>query len=43
MEPGIYITDDIGVRSEINVYWGADGPEITPVEYQHEIFVLLED
>lgn len=43
VEPGIYVTDDIGVRSEINVYWGGDGPEITPSEYQREIFVLLED
>lgn len=43
VEPGIYIPDDIGVRSEINVYWGPDGPEITPVEYQQEIFLLLSE
>jgi len=43
VEPGIYITDDIGVRSELNVYWGADGPEVTPGEIQTEIFTLLDD
>jgi Xaa-Pro aminopeptidase len=43
IEPGIYITDDIGVRSEINVHWGPDGPEVTPGEVQTEVFVLLED
>lgn len=43
VEPGIYIADEIGVRSEVNVYWGADGPEITPSERQREIFTLLEE
>ena len=43
VEPGIYVTDDIGVRSEVNVYWGAEGPEITPDGYQTEIFTLLDD
>jgi len=43
VEPGIYITDDIGVRSEVNVYWGPEGPEITPEGYQTEIFTLLDD
>jgi Xaa-Pro aminopeptidase len=43
IEPGIYIADDIGIRSEINVHWGAEGPEVTPEEYQREIFVLLDD
>ncbi len=43
VEPGIYIADDIGVRSEVNVYWGEGGPEITPSEAQTEIFVLLGD
>ena len=41
VEPGIYIADDIGVRSEINVHWGPEGPEVTPTEIQREIFVLL--
>ena len=43
VEPGIYIADDIGVRSEINVYWGPEGPEVTPAEIQTEIFTLLDD
>lgn len=43
VEPGIYITDDIGVRSEVNVHWGADGPEVTPPDYQREIFVMFGD
>ena len=43
VEPGIYILDDIGIRSELNVHWGAAGPEVTPSEIQSEIFVLLDD
>tara|TARA_Y100000739_G_scaffold221513_1_gene222069 strand:- start:549 stop:1007 length:459 start_codon:yes stop_codon:yes gene_type:complete len=43
VEPGIYIENEIGVRSEVNVYWGAEGPEITPEVYQTEIFTLLDD
>jgi Xaa-Pro aminopeptidase len=43
VEPGIYILDDIGVRSEINVYWGPDGPEATPGQSQDELLVMLED
>jgi Xaa-Pro aminopeptidase len=43
VEPGIYIPGDVGVRSEINVYWGAAGPEVTPRERQDEILVLLGD
>lgn len=41
IEPGIYIEDDIGVRSEINVHWGPDGPEITPTEIQRELMVMF--
>jgi Xaa-Pro dipeptidase len=43
VEPGIYIPEEIGVRSEINVHWGVDGPEVTPSEPQTEIFLLLDD
>ncbi len=43
VEPGIYVPDEIGVRAEINVHWGADGPEVTPTEIQKEIFLLLRD
>ena len=41
VEPGIYIPGDVGVRSEINVHWGAGGPEVTPRERQDEILLLL--
>jgi Xaa-Pro aminopeptidase len=41
IEPGIYLEDDIGIRSEINVNWGVNGPEVTPGEPQMEIFTLL--
>ena len=37
VEPGVYIPDRIGVRSEINVFWGSEGPEVTPNEPQREI------
>lgn len=43
VEPGIYMSDDIGVRSEVNVHWGEQGPEVTPSEVQTEIFALLDD
>ncbi|MDX1647572.1 MAG: M24 family metallopeptidase [Longimicrobiales bacterium] len=43
VEPGIYIPDEIGVRSEVNVHWGEEGPEVTPSEPQREIFLLLDD
>lgn len=43
IEPGVYIPDEIGVRAEVNVYWGSDGPEVTPSEVQRDIFLLLDD
>jgi Xaa-Pro aminopeptidase len=43
VEPGIYILGDIGVRSEINVYWSPEGPRVTPSEVQREIFLLFDD
>jgi len=30
VEPGVYLPDRWGIRSEINVYLGADGPEVSP-------------
>ena len=30
VEPGIYLTGEFGVRSEINLYWGSNGLVITP-------------
>jgi Xaa-Pro aminopeptidase len=43
VEPGIYLRGDIGVRSEINVYWSDKGPVVTPKEIQTEIFRFLDD
>ena len=42
IEPGIYLPDDVGIRSEINVHFGADGPEVTPRERQDEILLLID-
>lgn len=43
VEPGIYLLGDIGVRSEVNVYWSAEGPVVTPAEIQRDIFFFLDD
>lgn len=37
VEPGIYLPGSFGVRSEVNVFWGPHGPEMTPVEAQREL------
>ncbi len=42
IEPGVYLPNDVGIRSEINVHFGADGPEVTPRERQDEILRLLD-
>ena len=42
IEPGVYLPNDVGIRSEINVHFGADGPEVTPRERQDEILLLLD-
>lgn len=41
IEPGIYLPGDVGMRSEINVYMGENGPEVTTPDPQAEIFALL--
>lgn len=41
IEPGIYLTGDFGVRSEINVALTPEGPEITGGEPQRELLRLL--
>lgn len=43
IEPGIYLSGDVGFRSEVNVYMGADGPEVTTPEPQTEVYALLSD
>lgn len=40
IEPGIYLPGEIGLRSEINVYFGADGPEVTPGEIQRDLICI---
>jgi Xaa-Pro dipeptidase len=37
VEPGIYISGEFGVRSEINLYWGGQGLTVTPAEPQREL------
>jgi Xaa-Pro dipeptidase len=43
VEPGIYLPDVLGVRSEVNVFWSDSGPEVTTPEPQDEVFLLLEE
>lgn len=40
IEPGIYLTGDIGVRSEVNVVYGAGQALVTPREYQRDLLVV---
>jgi Xaa-Pro aminopeptidase len=40
VEPGIYIPDAFGLRSEVNLYVGDRDILITPREYQRELIVL---
>jgi len=40
VEPGVYLTGRFGVRSEINVYLDAPGPEVTPSVPQRDLFVV---
>ncbi len=37
VEPGVYLPGEFGVRSEVNMYWGAHGPVMTPAEAQQEL------
>jgi len=39
VEPGIYLAGEFGVRSEVNMYWGPGGPEVTPLAPQVELIV----
>jgi Xaa-Pro dipeptidase len=39
IEPGIYLSGEFGIRSEINMFWGDRGPEVTPMKPQMELFV----
>ncbi len=39
IEPGIYVPGEIGLRSEVNAHARADGLDVTPGDYQHELIV----
>lgn len=39
IEPGLYFPGEFGMRSEVNMYWGAAGPEVTPGERQERLIV----
>ncbi len=43
IEPGIYLPGDVGFRSEVNVFMGPGGPEVTTPEPQTEVYALLSD
>jgi Xaa-Pro aminopeptidase len=40
IEPGIYITGEIGMRSEVNAYIDSEEAIITPRDYQRELMVV---
>ena len=40
VEPGIYLPDRFGMRTEINVFLGETGPEVTPREPQRELMLV---
>jgi len=40
VEPGVYIPGELGMRTEVNVHWGEDGPEVTPAEFQTDLLLL---
>jgi Xaa-Pro dipeptidase len=39
VEPGIYLPNEFGVRSEVNVYWAPGGPLVTPKEPQRDLIL----
>jgi Xaa-Pro dipeptidase len=40
IEPGVYLAGDVGMRSEVNGFIGADGLLITPTDYQNELMIV---
>src|SRR5881396_304269 len=40
VEPGIYLPQRFGIRSEINVYLGESGPEVTPKQPQQDLLLV---
>lgn len=43
IEPGIYLEGDFGVRSEINIHLGPNGPLVTTPKPQTDIYRLLSE
>ncbi len=43
VEPGIYIPGDVGFRTELDMYMGADGPEVTTPRPQRAIYPLFRE
>ncbi len=39
VEPGVYLPGKFGVRSEVNMHWGAAGPEVTPRAPQRQLII----
>lgn len=37
VEPGIYLPGEFGMRTEVNMFWGPDGPRVTPERRQEEL------
>ena len=40
VEPGIYLSGRFGMRTEINVFLGESGPEVTPRVPQRDLFLI---
>lgn len=40
IEPGVYLADDVGMRSEVNGFIGNDGLLITPADYQKDLLIV---
>lgn len=40
VEPGVYLPGEFGVRSEVNLFWGPGGPEVTPGEPQRDLVTI---
>ncbi len=40
IEPGIYLAGDVGMRTEVNGFIGADGLLITPADYQKDLLIV---
>lgn len=40
VEPGVYLPGRFGMRSEINIHVGEDGPEVTPAHPQRDLLFV---